>query len=238
MKFYSAIHNYYDHIFPLNVSQIEYVSGEIPTGTKILDIGCATGSLALSLAKQGYVVHAFDIDESMINAAKQKNESSNPTFRIANMLDFHADYSLDIFDGILCFGNTLVHLTDYKLVERFFSIVHSKLKTGGKFLFQILNYRYILDSGLIFLPKIDNEHITFIREYNYLESGLLNFKTKLIIKEFNEELNNEIELLPITQLEAIKLLTQTGFKDIEIFGSFAKTMLKTNSITLVVKAEK
>ncbi|MDA3928790.1 MAG: class I SAM-dependent methyltransferase [Prolixibacteraceae bacterium] len=238
MAFYSSIYRVYDQIFPLNQKQIEFVLDEVKVGSKLLDIGCATGNLAIELAQKGMQIKAFDLDNEMISLAMEKLNSSLVQFRVGNMLNIKTDYSQTEFDGVLCFGNTIVHLTDEKLIGDFFEFVLTVLKDGGKFLFQILNYEYIVEEQISELPLIQNEQIKFIRKYDFLNNGLLSFNTELTIKENNEIVKNQIELLPLSKDRVVELLTQKGFSQIEVFGSFAKNQLTNTSMPLVVKAIK
>ena len=48
MDFYTSIHHYYDAIFPLQTAQIDFIKQYIQEGNaSILDVGCATGNLAV-----------------------------------------------------------------------------------------------------------------------------------------------------------------------------------------------
>lgn len=238
MAFYSSIHRVYDQIFPLNSKQIDFVLDEVKIGSELLDIGCATGNLAIELAQKGMQVNAIDLDTEMISLAKEKLNSSVVQFRVGDMLSVESDYSHSKFDGVLCFGNTLVHLTEEKLIGYFFESTFAVLKVGGKFLFQLLNYEYIVREKINELPLIENEQIKFVRKYDYLANGLLSFNTELTIKENREIVNSKVELLPLSKNRIIELLTQKGFSQIEVFGSFAKNQLTNTSIPLVVKAIK
>jgi hypothetical protein len=51
-------------------------------------------------------------------------------------------------DGILCFGNTLVHLPDEAAIASFLWQSHQLVNPSGKLLIQILNYEYILDNKI------------------------------------------------------------------------------------------
>lgn len=238
MSFYTSIHQQYDFIFPLNPNQVSIIESEMHPSSKILDIGCATGNLAIEIAKKGMQVNAFDLDAQMIELAKQKLNSEAINFRVSNMLNISTDYAHQQFSGVICFGNTLVHLTNKNLIEDFIKAVNSLLKNGGKFILQILNYDYILNEKITELPVIENDKIKFVRKYEFMENGLLNFITHLTIKENKQVIDNQIELLPITKNEIIKILADQGFSAIQVFGNFAKMQLNETSLPLVVTATK
>lgn len=238
MSFYQSIHKHYDEIFPLNGQQTVFVNDELSAGSQLLDIGCGTGNLAISLAKEGLSVKAIDMDESMIHVAKQKNQDNNPSFRVMNMLNIASEFKFEQFDGILCFGNTIAHLTNNALIEHFLNSVFSILKPGGKFILQILNYESILEKRLKNLPLIENNNIRFERLYEYTDNGLINFRTNLTIKENGETKHNELTLNPLGKTELEKMLKETGFKQIRFFGNFKKDKLSNKSLPLVMLCEK
>lgn len=239
MRFYSSIHQYYDQIFPLNLKQVEWVNNECDQlSTRILDIGCATGNLAIELAQKGHSVNAFDLDGTMVQLATTKSSSGNPQFRKANMLNIKQNYRTDFFDVSICFGNTLVHLTAEALIQQFFDSVFSVLKTGGKFLIQILNYDFILKNRIAELPLIENNQVKFIRRYYFITNGLIQFETQLTIKEGCETIENKIDLYPITKDHIEDLLLAAGFSNIEFRSSFNDDSYQPTSIPLIIKAVK
>jgi glycine/sarcosine N-methyltransferase len=238
MSFYQSLHQYYDEIFPLNKQQVIFVKDELPRRAQILDIGCGTGSLSLALDDEGYRVNAIDLDENMIEKAREKSKAENPDFKTANMLEISSEFNFEQFDGIICFGNTLVHLTENALIEHFINSVFSILKPGGKFMLQILNYESILEKKLKKLPLIENDNIRFERLYEYTGSGLINFKTNLTIKKSGEVIQNEVLLNPMGKTEIEKILKETGFSNIQFFGNFKRDKLTNESLPLVMCCEK
>jgi len=93
---------------------------------KILDIACGTGTLAIELAKHGYIVHGIDFSREMINVAKSKSAGlSNLSFDIQNMIQFEVDGKFDLvtctFDSI----NYILKLSDLrKMLFRVASVLH------------------------------------------------------------------------------------------------------------------
>ena len=239
MEFYNSINNYYDDIFPLNPRQVDWVNNACNHGSsRILDIGCATGNLAVELAKRGHQVNAFDLDGGMIQLAMAKSKAGNPQFRKANMLNIQKNYRSEFFHVAICFGNTLVHLTSQELIQQFLAGVHAILKPDGQFLIQILNYDYILRNKIDTLPLIENDKVKFIRRYSLLSNQLIQFKTQLEIKESGKLIENSVELLPLTKNQLKDLLANTGFQNIEFRSSFNDSAYSPTSLPLIVKAIK
>src|SRR5262245_32927906 len=47
----------------------------VPTGSNLLDAGCGTGTLALTLARQGYAVTGMDRSEALLAVARSKDSA-------------------------------------------------------------------------------------------------------------------------------------------------------------------
>jgi magnesium-protoporphyrin O-methyltransferase len=60
-------------------------------GARVLDAGCGTGAMAISLARRGANVHAIDISPSLIELARERAPSElypgSATFVVGDMLD-------------------------------------------------------------------------------------------------------------------------------------------------------
>lgn len=245
-EFYSSISKYYAEIFPYQPLQLQFVksmAGET-SGKQVLDIGCATGELAIQLAKNGAFVKGIDLNEDLLEQAQAKAvltglETSNPKFQKGNMLELKTSFQSGQFDFVLCFGNTLVHLQSLALVQQMLDGVFTALKPGGHFLLQILNYDYILSEPVAELPLIETDNIRFIRKYRFPGSGsLIQFQTELLIKSENKTIENETLLLALRSHQLTKLLENAGFSEIELFSNFKQEPFGGKHLPLVVSCKK
>jgi len=247
-EFYSSISKYYAEIFPYQPVQLQFVksrAGEL-AGKQVLDIGCATGELAIRLAKNGAIVTGIDLNEDLLEQAKAKigfegseTATHNPKFQKGNMLDLKTDFQPGQFDIVLCFGNTLVHLQSPAMVQKMLEGVFAVLKPGGHFLLQILNYDFILDEPVSELPVIDTENIRFIRKYRIPESGsLISFQTELLIKAEGKSIENETPLLALQSQQLTEMLQNAGFSEIELFSNFKQEPFGGKHLPLVVSCSK
>ena len=98
-------------------------------GSKVLDVACGSGSVALVVAKQVKSVHAIDFSVSMLDICKQKADDDN----IKNIQIFHGDaqvfpFADEYFDAaISMFG--LMFFPDRKAG---LSEMYRTLKQGGR----------------------------------------------------------------------------------------------------------
>lgn len=241
-QFYTSIASYYQHIFPFNPAQIEFLRNVLPyNGARVLDVGCATGELSLALTHFGFPTWGIDYDTRMVDIAQntKDEEAMFPVFGQLDMRLINERFPESYFDTILCFGNTLVHLQDDDEILKFTNAAHQTLVPGGKLSIQILNYKHILKNQVKSLPLIDNSTIRFERNYRFTEgSHLLDFDTKLTIKASGEEIVNSVKLYALTREKLQELLEKSGFSEFEYFGSFKSDPLQETSLPLILVCKK
>lgn len=233
--------------------QLQFVkskAGEL-AGKQILDIGCATGKLAFQLAEAGAKVTGIDLNEDLLGQAlgcsgfrsadlpirgsePDKYRVASLKFQIGNMLDLETDFKPAQFDVVLCFGNTLVHLQTIELIQQMLNGIFAVLKTGGRFLLQILNYDYIFTEQVSELPPIETENIRFIRKYKFEEnSPLIRFQTELILKKVEKTISNETLLFGLKSAELTELLKEADFTEIELYSNFKQEPFGGKHLPLV-----
>ena len=234
MSLYNNFAAYYDKIFPRNPKIIEFLENQFKKG-KILDLACGSGEYSVSLAHLGYEVTGIDISTSMIEYAKDK------AFRESVKVDFHVDdmlnlSSYDTYEGIICIGNSLVHLnTDVEVLEAVMKMYRA-LKKGGTVVIQVINYDLILEKKLPGLSTVTNEQYSFYRNYEY-DGSKIHFKTRLTdgLRVFVDE----TLLLPLKHQTLIGFLQKVGFSEVNTVGGFSHNSFDLKEdITYVVTAKK
>lgn len=192
---YRQIAEYYDELFPLNPEAINFINGisdEYITERAgdfsknpeekihILDVGSATGKIPVVLSgNPKYKLTAIEPDEKMVTVANRRINAREKTegkefvpidFIQAGMLDLDAIFKNEMFDLILCVGNTLVHLQTPEDIGKFFKLVSGKLKPNGRFIIQIVNYTRVLTQHIWELPFIDTPNVSFARKYEFIQN--------------------------------------------------------------------
>lgn len=239
MAFYSSISIAYDQLFPLNPAQAEFIDGcfaHSVAGKSIIDAGCGTGSLAIILARRSAKVFGFDSDSKMIDIAREKQpQALNLNFKVGDLVDELTNIEENKHDGIICFGNTLVHLASVDRIKEFIDHSARILKSGGKLMLQIVNYDRVLKDSVDLLPTLNTDNYEFIRKYNHRPDGLIDFETVLSAKFTCEQTVNNVLLFPL-QKEKLEEILTPYFSEVMFYGDFKKSPLVGDSFHLVVEA--
>ncbi len=237
MQFYEVLAQYYDQVFPLNKHLIDFCL-KANHGQKVLDLGCATGELALALAGHGLQVSALDLDQQMIQIAKNKAATRQLAveFQAADMTSALAQYPKDSFNLVSCFGNTLVHLLSEDTIKNLFSDIYNLLSIQGQFVGQLINYDNFPDK-LPQLPLIETEDLVFQRSYQQVDH-LLEFQGELTIKDTAACYQNSIKIMPLHSERLQELLQEAGFDNITLYNNCQLDSFSKDNLALYFQAQK
>lgn len=129
---------------------------------RILEPGCGSGRLVVSLAEKGYDVTGFDLSDSMLNflnkqLAKKKLKAT--TYK-QDMTSFEVDKPYDV---VLNTFNTFRHLLTEEAAESHFHAVAKALRPGGLFFFGLHLLPHYADDRCIerWTSKTGKTSVTF-----------------------------------------------------------------------------
>lgn len=243
MSFYGELSKVYEYVFPLNKNTLKFISEDLEEGNRILDLACGSGDYSIALSKMGFTVDGIDLEKNMIEKAicKNINEKNKVDFVSGDMTKIKEIFKENKYNSIFCVGNSIVHLEDKDKIFRLIKDIYSMLENHGELIIQIVNYDRIVKFGITELPTIQNSEVPleFIRHYIHRpENNKVDFNTKLILKSGKEIYENSVPLLILKSDELLSMLSDAGFKDIELYGSFLKEEFTINSFALVVRVKK
>lgn len=99
-------------------------SHHIPPGSRVLEIGCGTGTLALLMAEQGALVSAIDVSPGMLSEAEVKAEEAGLTeaitfqqLDVTELSDHFEPHSFDIVVSSLAFSEFPPEVLQFALKE-------------------------------------------------------------------------------------------------------------------------
>jgi glycine/sarcosine N-methyltransferase len=235
MSFYHDLTAYYDQIFPLNQTAFSFISEHFNQGSTILDMGAGTGNMAIALAEKDLKITASEPEDTMEQSIQKKANSKGVSLSVyTKSMEEIAKIQGD-FDGILCIGNTLPHLSDIKAIEAFLRECYLKLNPNGLLILQQVNYDKVLSNDNFSFPVIEKEDFTFTRHYEKSSEHIL-FTTRLTLNE--ETIENTLPLYPVTSQQLISSLKNVGFGVVDVYGNFKGESHSTESPALVIVARK
>ena len=155
----------YDAFNEAHSALINYTTEQILKKYKaktVLDLSCGTGSQVFWLAREGFEVTGVDINNKMLNIAKEKSillrqgfggqehEKQTISFLNGDMRFAH----IGEFDAVITIFNTIGHLTkaDFEIALR---NIHRNLKKDGLYIFDIANLNYYLNGNHITELTVD-----------------------------------------------------------------------------------
>lgn len=239
MAFYSEIVTAYDALFPLNKAQLVFAQaalGGALASKSVMDIGCGTGSLAIAMARQSARVRAFDFDPEMVAKAEEKRpQALDLRFQQGDMRKVQDYFTPLLFDAVLCFGNTLVHLDSLAEVDDMMQQAAGRIKPGGKLLLQVVNYDRVLNENVVSLPTIQAENYSFVRNYQHRADGKVDFET--ILQTPSAAIENTVPLLALTR-QHLESILKNYFSEVNCFGGFDRSEWTPSTFHLVVEATK
>ncbi len=225
MDFYSQFAQYYDDIFQFQQAKLDFLDHWFRDARTLLDIGCGTGQYTAGLDELGHSCMGIDLDPAMIAVAQERHPQTE--FAAYDMLNIgELEPS---FDGIFCIGNTAAHLPQSDFRD-FISDIHNKLEPGGIWIFQVMNWDYIVkqDEYEFSLLEHKEKGIMFYRSYVDISPEKVSFRTNLL-KEDRLIFDKTIALFPILSKDYISMHEKTGFTLLGQFADFKSTPYDPNT---------
>jgi len=103
---------------------------------RILDLACGTGTVAVSMAQEGFQVVAVDLSPAMLLEAEKKAQRAGVKVAFLRQ-DMRRLTLKEPVDLVTCFFDSLNYLLSYEDLVRTFKRVARVLSSGGLFVFDI-----------------------------------------------------------------------------------------------------
>lgn len=200
VKFWDRLSKNYDGPDTINkvneYTSIKYTKQYLNGNDKVLDFGCATGTIAASIANQVGEVYGIDISPKMIRIAEERAQAraiNNIHFSPSSIFDELFEKSS--FDVILAFS--ILHLL--KDTEKAIRRIHELLKPGGYFicLTPCLGEKKFIRTLLSLIYKIGILPAIRCFTISELESTLIHQKFELVKSECLDD--NPLEYFSIAK---------------------------------------
>ncbi len=238
---------YYDVLYQHKNYQAEsrYVSNHIrqhlPGASKLLELGCGTGSHAQYLCSDGYEITGMDRSAGMIDLAKNKGiENFHP------LVDDITTFNLNQrFDAVISMFHVMCYLTANEDLMVCFNKVSEHLEPGGVFVFDMWYGPAVLND----LPSTrikrkqtnKGEILCLVETQMHFERNVADVHYDFIIMDnedkqfhrFNEK--HPVRYFSIPEIQSFA--EQSGFKllSCEKFMSAEKPDISTRDVLIVLQ---
>ncbi|HOV26946.1 MAG TPA: class I SAM-dependent methyltransferase [Pseudobacteroides sp.] len=246
MKAYKKVAKYWDeiqkHIVDYQRQSVEMDKMFKSRGVnKTLELGCGTGILSTCLAELGYNCTGVDIDEDMLEVAREKakNKGLNINYLKGDMRNINFN---EEFDVVLCF-QAMSFLETNEDFAMALSAIGNSLKPGGMFSFGVLNKEFeLIENGAptsSFMDLvIENEDYKIVRLNSMKKIDDFEFWNAVyfIEEEGNLSMNimkNKLRYFSATEVK--EMLGNSGFEVRNIQYKDVANMKNANMIFMTEK---
>ena len=184
--------------------------------SRILDVPCGNGRLALPLAERGFRVTGVDITTALVNEAQLGAQSADLDIELLEM-DMREILWDETFDGAFCFWGSFGYFDDDGN-RNFVEAVHRALRSGARFVLDIPNIAETI------LPrfrqrdwsKIDKTVVLEDKTYRHADSRF-DIEWTLIANGVSETKTTSMRVYGFREL--VTLFSEIGFELSDAFCS-------------------
>ncbi|MEZ2238495.1 class I SAM-dependent methyltransferase [Microcoleus sp.] len=215
----------------------------INSGSRVLELACGTGRIAIPLAKEQFKVTGIDLSDSMLESAKSKS------FQVSDIEYIKGDiksFSLsDKFSMIVLAEDAFSLLLEIEELESCLACIREHLEIDGIFIIDVLNPSpdYLLDISLCKKTDISaafndpegNGIVTVTRSREYdAANQIVIMKLCFQLPNHEKEIVEEHKLRVYFPKELEILLKYNGFIIKERFGDYDETPFSSASTQQII----
>lgn len=210
----------------------------------VLDMTCGTGSQVFYLAERGYEVVGSDFSPGLLKIARHKADKigKNITFIEGDMRELHVGQ----FDAVITIFNAIGHLVKADF-EKALQNIHTNLKPGGIYIFDIFNLEAITDD-IIEDFAMDIEGVVDGVKIRSIQHSEVDRKNRLLISHDHHEIfkdekkpeiqTNTFSLQIYTADELQATLARNGFETIHQYDMEGTDFIENKSLNILTVAKK
>lgn len=208
----------------------------------VLDLCCGTGIVTVPLADTGLEVVGVDISAAMLETAKSKTKGDNPTFILADVLEFTTTQR---FGLALMTGNAFQCFLSEIEIAALLANVCGWLRPGGKFIFDTRlpeGYDFTLDDDFQLWSEYQDaagDPVRFFaKQAAYdAESGVLHYEMQDVFADGAVKPSTEtLKFTPLPRL--LELLQGAGLEVTNRYQNWRLEPFRENGAAVVLEARK
>ena len=192
----------------------------------ILELACGTGNITIPLAKKDYDIVGIDISQEMLNVARDKCYDDEIEVIFLNQDIKELDFEVYNLDCVLCCCDGFNYILKNEELEFIFKKIHTILKEGGIFIFDISSYYKLSEilSNNVFGENREELAYIWENEFNS-ENNTITMNVAFFVQEkklFKRHEETHYQRA-YTEEEIFDILNKAGFLDIKMYTDFTFT---------------
>jgi len=140
---------------------LHHVEKNVKVGSRVLDVGCGTGTLSLALVEAGYEVTGLDLSEDMLVVASEKARASGVSVDFIHR-DMRELSGLSGFDCVLIAVDSLNYLETEEDVRCTLAGCYAALNEGGVLIFDVHTPEKMTEVFRDYLFVENDDELTYI----------------------------------------------------------------------------
>jgi SAM-dependent methyltransferase len=192
----------------------------------VLDAACGTGWHAIALAQKGYRTAGCDSSPAMIEQARANASKARVPVRFEVAGFVRMGVFSEIFDAVLCLGNSLPHLLSREALADALARMRARLHRGGVLILHNLNYDLRVKKRPRFFSANGKADALVWRFADY-GPEFITFHTAVFERKTEGENPEKISWAvqvnstlqrPLLERDLDEALAKAGFADVRHFG--------------------
>lgn len=233
---------------PFLSSEMDSLKKGTNQSVSILDAACGTGHHVIALKNHGFDVAGADISAKMVEIAQRNTHAAgfDIPFKKAGFGQLAESFGTEVFDGLLCLGNSLPHVIEDEALSSSLADFKTVLRPNGKLIIQNRNFDNVLKTNNRWMdPQTFREGSKtwiFTRFYDFDPDGMITFNILILSSKGVEPFKQRVistRLRPQRMTELTKNLEKSGFVDIQLYGDLhgsAFNVDKSGNLVITARA--
>lgn len=183
----------------------------------VADLGCGTGAVSAEMARRGYDVIGIDESGEMLSAAAAREGGSDVRYVCQDITHMELYGTADV---MLCFLDTVNHITDIRKLRRFFRLCKQYLNPGGILLFDAATEHYFRDMRGNRTFACTSEDQSVLWENEYCPGRSLSISTVTVFRDSGSGLyrrsDTEIRERFYNEAQFLEIADSCGFQVLQV----------------------
>ncbi len=206
-----------------------YINIAREVGGDILEIACGSGRILIPMAKKGINVVGFDNSMTMLRLADKKITQNRLKKKIQIFLADMTDFALKKkFNMAFVAYNTFNHIISHEKQINTLMAVNNSLISGGTFVMEVIPYRKINFTGIVYRRTKYNKNLNLkIEAYsstNYDHKKDIEIVTWFYLIKKEKKIENMFRSTFLRKLikmnDIYSMLKKCGFTNINLYGNY------------------